>query len=186
MPAAELAIIAPTPPPRQNARGCTRHADPDVQPADRHLADGKRDQYHCAHPGLRFGRPRRQSGGLRLAMAEGFAGNGWPDKWQLGVNQESSSKALRIAKVPVMSGQQHEPLPDEWAALYARVPDDHGNGWKASLGRLISYCSDNDYLPDVVCDRLIEQFECTRSRPQVYAVGRMTSFEVLSAGGTRL
>ena len=60
-----------------------------------------------------------------------------------------------------MSGQRREPLSDEWAALYARVPDDHGNGWKASLGRLISYCSDNDYLPDVVCDRLIERFECT-------------------------
>ena len=60
-----------------------------------------------------------------------------------------------------MSGRRAGPLSEEWAALYANVPDDHGNGWKASLGRLISYCSDNDYLPGAVCDRLIERFEWT-------------------------
>ena len=87
MPAAELVIIAPTTSTRQNACGCTRHADPDVRPADRHLADGKRDQYHCANPRLRARRPCRQSGGTAPRHREGFARNGWPDKWQLGVNQ---------------------------------------------------------------------------------------------------
>ena len=70
-------------------------------------------------------------------------------------------KALRIAKVPVMSGRRAGPLSEEWAALYRMIPDGNNNGWKASLGRLISYCSDNQYPPGAVCDVLMERFEWT-------------------------
>jgi hypothetical protein len=70
-------------------------------------------------------------------------------------------KALRTAKVPVMSGRRAGPLSEEWAALYRMIPDDNNNGWKASLGRLISYCSDNQYPPKAVCDVLMERFEWT-------------------------
>ena len=37
---------------------------------------------------------RRRSGGTAPRHGEGFARNGRPDKWQLGVNQESSSQGV--------------------------------------------------------------------------------------------
>ncbi len=65
-------------------------------------------------------------------------------------------KALQVAKVSVLPSRRVAPLSEEWASIYTLLPD---NAWKASLGRLISYCSDNGHSPDVVCDALIERFE---------------------------
>ena len=160
MSAAELAIIAPTPPPVRTLADVrdtlTRMPDPPTGTSLMVSAINTIARTLGCAPDDLPANPAE----LRLAMEKvspamaGLTNGSWAS------TRSRLLKALRIAKVRVMSGQRREPLSDEWAALYARIPDDHGNGWKASLGRLISYCSDNDYPPDVVCDRLIERFEC--------------------------
>ncbi len=53
-------------------------------------------------------------------------------------------KALQRAEVEVMASRRTRPLSPDWAQLYQALPE---NGWKASLGRLIGYLSDQGVSP---------------------------------------